>query len=116
VSSWLGLLVAGGGTDRDSVLDADRGDRRDPEDGAASSRLPLPDRADVFSGTFFPVTRCRSSSSWSYVTPIWHGVESPDAHARRRRAAAAGHAPALLTWTIVGFELARRAYRKRLLG
>jgi hypothetical protein len=30
--------------------------------------------------------------------------------------AALGHAAYLLTWTLVGFELARRSYRKRLLG
>jgi hypothetical protein len=30
--------------------------------------------------------------------------------------AALGHAAYLLAWTIAGFELARRSYRRRLLG
>ena len=52
------------------------------------------------------------------MTPIWHGVElcrmltlgEADA------VAALGHTAYLAAWALVGFELARRAYRRRLLG
>jgi lipooligosaccharide transport system permease protein len=52
------------------------------------------------------------------VTPIWHGVELSRMLTLGDvdLLAAVGHTAYLLTWTIVGFELARRAYRKRLLG
>jgi lipooligosaccharide transport system permease protein len=73
----------------------------------------------LFSGTFFPVSQLPLAFELlAYVTPIWHGVElcrmltlgdvDP--------AAALGHVAYLLAWTLIGFELARRAYRRRLLG
>ena len=73
----------------------------------------------LFSGTFFPVDQLPLVFELiAYVTPIWHGVELcrmltlGDVDV----AAALGHLAYLLTWTLAGFELARRAYRRRLLG
>jgi lipooligosaccharide transport system permease protein len=73
----------------------------------------------LFSGTFFPVSQLPLAFELAaYVTPIWHGVELSrmltlgDVDA----AAAFGHVAYLLAWTLLGFELARRAYRRRLLG
>ena len=73
----------------------------------------------LFSGSFFPVEQLPLAFELlAYVTPIWHGVELcrmltlGDVDL----VAALGHLVYLLTWTLVGFELARRAYRKRLLG
>jgi lipooligosaccharide transport system permease protein len=73
----------------------------------------------LFSGTFFPVSQLPLAFEVvAWATPIWHGVElcrmltTGDVDA----AAALGHTAYLLAWTVVGFELARRGYRKRLLG
>jgi lipooligosaccharide transport system permease protein len=72
----------------------------------------------LFSGAFFPVSRLPLAFELvAYVTPIWHGVElcrmltlgAVDL------APAVGHIGYLLAWALVGFELARRAYRRRLL-
>jgi lipooligosaccharide transport system permease protein len=72
----------------------------------------------LFSGTFFPVGRLPLAFELvAYATPIWHGVEVcrmltlGDVDLT----AALGHVGYLLAWTLVGFELARRAYRWRLL-
>jgi lipooligosaccharide transport system permease protein len=73
----------------------------------------------LFSGTFFPVDRLPLGFELlAYVTPVWHGVELcrmltlGDVDA----AAALGHVAYLAAWAVIGFELARRAYRRRLLG
>jgi lipooligosaccharide transport system permease protein len=73
----------------------------------------------LFSGTFFPVSQLPLAFELvAYVTPLWHGVALcrmltlGDVDA----AAALGHVAYLAAWAVVGFELARRAYRKRLLG
>jgi lipooligosaccharide transport system permease protein len=73
----------------------------------------------LFSGTFFPVSQLPLGFELAaYVTPIWHGVELcrmltlGDVEA----VAALAHVAYLLAWTVAGFELARRAYRRRLLG
>jgi lipooligosaccharide transport system permease protein len=73
----------------------------------------------LFSGTFFPVDQLPVGFELlAYVTPVWHGVELcrmltlGDVDV----AAAFGHAAYLAAWALIGFELARRAYRKRLLG
>jgi lipooligosaccharide transport system permease protein len=73
----------------------------------------------LFSGTFFPVEQLPLVFELvAYVTPIWHGVELCRMLTLGdvELAAALGHVAYLLAWTLVGFELARRAYRKRLLG
>jgi lipooligosaccharide transport system permease protein len=73
----------------------------------------------LFSGTFFPVEQLPLAFELiAYVTPIWHGVELCRmlTLGEVETAAALGHLAYLLAWTLVGFELARRAYRRRLLG
>jgi lipooligosaccharide transport system permease protein len=73
----------------------------------------------LFSGSFFPVTQLPLAFELAaYVTPIWHGVELCRmlTLGNVELWAALGHAGYLLAWTVVGFELARRSYRRRLLG
>jgi len=73
----------------------------------------------LFSGTFFPVSRLPLAFElFAYVTPIWHGVELCRMLTLGTVAAlpALGHVAYLLAWSAVGFELARRSYRRRLLG
>lgn len=71
----------------------------------------------LFSGTFFPVSQMPLAFELlAYVTPIWHGVELcrgltlGDVEVVR----ALGHVAYLLAWTVGGFVLARRSYRRRL--
>jgi lipooligosaccharide transport system permease protein len=73
----------------------------------------------LFSGTFFPVSQLPLAFELAaYVTPIWHGVELCRmlTLGTVEVGAALGHAAYLLAWTLVGFELARRSYRRTLLG
>ena len=73
----------------------------------------------LFSGTFFPVTQLPLAFELAaYVTPIWHGVELCRmlTLGTVELGPALGHTAYLLAWTLVGFELARRSYRRRLLG
>jgi lipooligosaccharide transport system permease protein len=73
----------------------------------------------LFSGTFFPVSQLPLALELvAYVTPIWHGVELCRMLTLGTVEAlpALGHAAYLLAWSAVGFELARRSYRRRLLG
>jgi lipooligosaccharide transport system permease protein len=73
----------------------------------------------LFSGTFFPITQLPLAFELAaYVTPIWHGVELCRMLTLGTVEvwAALGHTAYLLAWTLVGFELARRSYRRRLLG
>ena len=73
----------------------------------------------LFSGTFFPISQLPLGFELiAYVTPIWHGVELCRmlTLGTVEPWAALGHAAYLLAWTLVGFELARRAYRRSLLG
>ena len=73
----------------------------------------------LFSGAFFPVSQLPLAFELvAYVTPIWHGVELCRMLTLGdvEPGAALGHVGYLLTWALVGFELARRSYRRRLLG
>jgi lipooligosaccharide transport system permease protein len=73
----------------------------------------------LFSGTFFPVSQLPLALELvAYVTPIWHGVELCRMLTLGTVEAlpALGHAAYLFAWSAVGFELARRSYRRRLLG
>lgn len=73
----------------------------------------------LFSGTFFPVSQLPLGFELAaYATPIWHGVELCRmlTLGTVELAPGLGHAAYLLAWTLVGFELARRSYRRRLLG
>jgi lipooligosaccharide transport system permease protein len=71
----------------------------------------------LFSGTFFPVEQMPLVFELvAYVTPLWHAVElcrdltlgTVDA------LPALGHVAYLLAWSVAGFLLARRSYRRRL--
>jgi lipooligosaccharide transport system permease protein len=73
----------------------------------------------LFSGTFFPVSQLPLAFEVvAYVTPIWHGVELCRmlTLGTAELVPALGHLAYLLAWTLVGFELARRSYRRRLKG
>jgi len=73
----------------------------------------------LFSGTFFPVSQLPLALELvAYATPIWHGVELCRMLTLGTVEAlpALGHVAYLLAWSAVGFELARRSYRRRLLG
>jgi lipooligosaccharide transport system permease protein len=73
----------------------------------------------LFSGTFFPVSQLPLAFELvAYVTPIWHGVELCRmlTLGTAEIVPALGHLAYLLAWTLVGFELARRSYRRRLKG
>ena len=73
----------------------------------------------LFSGTFFPISQLPLGFELiAFLTPIWHGVELCRmlTLGTVELWAALGHTAYLLAWTIVGFELARRSYRRRLLG
>ena len=72
----------------------------------------------LFSGTFFPVSQLPLAFELAaYATPVWHGVELCRmlTLGRVELGAALGHSAYLLAWTIVGFEVARRTYRRRLI-
>jgi lipooligosaccharide transport system permease protein len=71
----------------------------------------------LFSGTFFPVEQLPLAFELvAYATPLWHGVELcrgftlGDADVLP----ALGHSAYLLAWTVGGFLVARRLYRRRL--
>jgi lipooligosaccharide transport system permease protein len=121
VSSWLGLLVV-----PVAVL---LGTAFSMPMAALSARVEE-DRVFVtifrflivpmflFSGAFFPVSQLPLAFELvAYVTPIWHGVELCRmlTLGEVELVAALGHVGYLLAWALIGFELARRAYRRRLL-
>ncbi|HEY8104187.1 MAG TPA: ABC transporter permease [Gaiellaceae bacterium] len=71
----------------------------------------------LFSGTFFPVSQMPLAFELAaYVTPIWHGVELCRGLmlGTIELLPAVGHVAYLLAWTVGGFLLARRTYRRRL--
>jgi lipooligosaccharide transport system permease protein len=71
----------------------------------------------LFSGAFFPVERMPLVLELvAYATPIWHGVELCRGLTLGtvEAAPALGHVAYLLAWTVGGFLLARRSYRRRL--
>jgi lipooligosaccharide transport system permease protein len=73
----------------------------------------------LFSGTFFPISQLPLGFELvAYVTPIWHGVELCRmlTLGKVELVAALGSTAYLLAWSVIGFELARRSYRRRLLG
>jgi lipooligosaccharide transport system permease protein len=72
----------------------------------------------LFSGTFFPISQLPLGFELvAYVTPIWHGVVlCRMLTLGDLEPSAIVHVAYLLAWALVGFELARRAYRRRLLG
>ena len=71
----------------------------------------------LFSGAFFPVEQLPLLFELAaYVTPIWHGVELCRGLmlGTVELLPALGHLAYLLAWTVGGFLLARRSYRRRL--
>ena len=71
----------------------------------------------LFSGTFFPVSQMPLAFELAaYVTPIWHGVELCRGLTLGtvELLPALGHIVYLLAWTVGGFLLARRTYKRRL--
>lgn len=122
VSSWLGLLVVPVavliGTAFSMPMAALAARLEDERTLVTVFRfLVVP--MFLFSGTFFPVSQLPLAFELvAYATPVWHGVELCRmlTLGEVEPAAGLGHLVYLLMWTLVGFELARRAYRKRLLG
>ena len=71
----------------------------------------------LFSGTFFPVSQMPLAFELAaYVTPIWHGVELCRGLTLGtvELLPGLGHVGYLLAWTVGGFLLARRTYKRRL--
>jgi lipooligosaccharide transport system permease protein len=71
----------------------------------------------LFSGTFFPVDRMPLLFELvAYATPLWHAVELCRGLTLGTvdLLPAAGHVGYLLLWSVGGFLLARRSYRRRL--
>jgi lipooligosaccharide transport system permease protein len=71
----------------------------------------------LFSGTFFPVSQLPAALRvLAYVTPLWHGVDLcrtvalGDASLLR----SLGHVAYLALWFGVGYAVALRTYRRRL--
>lgn len=72
----------------------------------------------LFSGAFFPIEQLPDVvEPVAYALPLWHGVELCRAFAsgRLEPLAVAVHLGYLLLWVLVGFVLAARAYRRRLI-
>lgn len=71
----------------------------------------------LFSGTFFPVSQL---PAWlepvAWVTPVWHGVDlcRDLALGQPEWTSAAVHVAYLLMWVVLGFALAHRSFRSRL--
>jgi len=71
----------------------------------------------LFSGVFFPVESLPAAVRWlAYGSPLWHAVEVCRAatFGSGDPVRLAGHLAYLAAWAVVGFWLARLAYRRRL--
>lgn len=71
----------------------------------------------LFAGVFFPVDSMPVGLRWlAYISPLWHGVEICRAgtFGVGDPLRLAGHLAYLALWLVVGFWLARLAYRRRL--
>lgn len=71
----------------------------------------------LFSGAFFPVEQLPGQLEWfSYVTPLWHGVEATRMLVLGSIAPGwmALHLTYLLALLVLGWWLAQRAFRRRL--
>ncbi len=73
----------------------------------------------LFAGVFFPVSQLPVGVRWlAYVSPLWHGVQVcraatlPQFHLSWL--AILGHLAYLTAWATVGFLIAARKYRRRL--
>jgi len=75
--------------------------------------------AALFSGVYFPITALPEVLRWlAYVFPLWHAVDLSRAATLRGAHLSwlviAGHVAYLSLWVAVGFWLALRAYRRKL--
>jgi lipooligosaccharide transport system permease protein len=76
----------------------------------------------LFAGVFFPVSNLAVGLRWlAYVSPLWHATELCRAatlpgYATLSWLAVAGHLAYLAAWAAIGFWLAVRAYRRRLVS
>lgn len=73
----------------------------------------------LFSGTFFPISQLPSAlESFARVTPLWHGVELTRGAVLGGLGlgAAAAHVAYLSAWVVAGWLVARRTFRRRLVG
>jgi lipooligosaccharide transport system permease protein len=71
----------------------------------------------LFSGVFFPVESLPAALRWiAYVLPLWHGVDLSRAATLGIAPAwpVAGHLVYLAAWAALGWWLAHRQFRKRL--
>lgn len=122
VSSWLGLLVVPTavliGTAFSMPMAAVAATVEDDRAFVTIFRFLIVPMF-LFSGTFFPVSQLPLGFELAaWVTPVWHGVELCRmlTLGTVEPWAALGHVAYLVSLSLLGFELARRAYRKRLLG
>lgn len=73
----------------------------------------------LFSGAFFPIEQLPDAvEPVAYVLPLWHGVElcRSFAFGQLEPLTILLHLGYLMLWAAVGFGLAARAYRRRLVG
>ncbi|MCX4470669.1 ABC transporter permease [Micromonospora sp. NBC_01655] len=71
----------------------------------------------LFAGVFFPVESLPGALRWlAYATPLWHGVDLCRAATLgvAPQWSVAGHLLYLAAWAVVGWLLAHRAFRRRL--
>ena len=120
VSSWLGLLAVPAavliGTSFSMPMAAFAATRESESTFPPLFRFVIVPMF-LFSGTFFPVSQMPLAFELAaYATPIWHGVELCRGLTlgTTELLTALGHVAYLLVWTVGGFLLARRSYRRRL--
>ncbi|MEU4775892.1 ABC transporter permease [Micromonospora sp. NPDC023644] len=71
----------------------------------------------LFAGVFFPVESLPEALRWlAYATPLWHGVDLCRAATLGvvPQWSVPGHLLYLAAWSVAGWLLARRAFRRRL--
>jgi lipooligosaccharide transport system permease protein len=74
--------------------------------------------AMLFSGSFFPISSLPAALRWlAYVVPLWHGVDLTRSFCSGNVdwPSVFGHVGYLALWAGVGFWLAARMFRKRLM-
>ncbi|HEY9411532.1 MAG TPA: ABC transporter permease [Jiangellaceae bacterium] len=72
----------------------------------------------LFSGTFFPIEQLPTVLEWvARATPLWHAVDLCRGLATETATllGGLGHVAYLLLWVILGFRLALRSFRRRLI-
>jgi lipooligosaccharide transport system permease protein len=90
---------------------------RDSDSGFAALNRFVVVPMFLFSGVFFPVSQLPEALRWvAYATPLWHGVDLARALTTGdvRFASAIGHVGYLAAFSVVGFVIALRIYRRKL--